>query len=162
MYMRSLSKANRNIHQSFIISLQWSMQCPEQYWFLSLSLVRLSSLQGMPSFLLLFSLLLILGRLGTLSSLKSPPQKPSWLHHHAIPLELTPLFLVVSRCPLSCLHFTIPPSTSNLCPDSPFVFPLELIHSLSMRALPPGLNNSLTSRSFSLQFTPHIAAGWSS
>lgn len=108
---------------------------------------------------LLFSLLLILGRLGTLSSLKSPPQKPSWLHHHAIPLELTPLFLVVSCCPLSCLHFTIPPSTSDLCPDSPFVFP----HSLLVYAgSATGLNNSLTSHSFSLQFTPHIAAGWSS
>lgn len=135
------------------------MQCPEQYWFLSLSLVSLSSLQGMPSFLLLFSLLLILGRLGTLSSLKSPPQKPSWLHHHAIPLELTPLFLVVSCCPLSCLHFTIPPSTSDLCPDSPFVFPHSLLVYVGSAT---GLNNSLTSHSFSLQFTPHIAAGWSS
>lgn len=138
------------------------MQCPELYWFLSLSLIRLSPLQGMPSFILLFSLLLILGRLGTLSSLKSPPQKPSWLYHHPIPSERTVLFLVVSHCPLSYLHFTTPSSTSHLCPDSAFVFPLEFIHSLSVQALSPGLNNSLTSRSSALQFTTHITAGWSS
>lgn len=112
---------------------------------LTLSLVRLSPLQGMPSFLLFFPLSIPVVSLGTLTHLSSlyPRHLPGFFTTLS-PLELTTLSLVVSHCPSAV--FSSPPSIhfQSLSRIHPLFSLLNPFTSCLCRLLSPGLNNPLT------------------
>lgn len=123
-----------------------------QYWnntffflfslFLSLSLVRLSPLQGMPSFS--FSSPCHPSLLGN-THLSSLHHRNLWLlQHPTLFRKQHSLFFVVSNSLPSCLLFTALLPLPISCQDSPFFSLLNPLTSWLCRPLSPGLNNPLT------------------